>query len=65
MHWLAVLASIFVGVQHQWQGGAAWAVALDMLLSMAIILVVQPTLAILSEARALHTRPRQGSAAKP
>ena len=56
MRWLALLASLFVGVQHQWQGGVAWAVALDMLLSIAVILILQPTLAILSEVRVYMAR---------
>ncbi len=43
------MASLFVGLHHYLQGDAAWAVALDMLLSCAIILVIQPTNALLSE----------------
>ena len=57
VHWLAMLASCFVGIQHRWQGDAARVVALDMMLSCAVILIVQPTLAILSEARALRLCP--------
>ena len=42
-----------MGLHHWWQGDAVWAVALDMTLSCAVILVVQPTNALLSEVRTL------------
>ncbi len=45
------MASLFVGLHHWQQGDAAWAVALDMALSCAVILVIQPTIALLSEVR--------------
>ena len=63
---LAVLASLFVGL-HQWgQGSAGWAVALDMALSCAVLLLVQPTKALLSEVRQQH-RPaeRAGAMTRP
>ena len=54
VHRLAALASLFVGLHHWGQGNAAWAVALDMALSCAVILIVQPTTALMSEVRLDH-----------
>ncbi len=53
---LAVLACAFVELHYWAQGVAVWAVALDMALCCAVILVIHPTKALMSEVPASETR---------